>query len=307
MEPQPIILADIPSKVFEANRLGDTWTLGNSPTGIRINAKDHAFSEFTCSFKFTVPLALRKGDSWNFLKVTRTRNSSEEVIADITYKPDSSQLSVLMNAGHRDPELLGVVMKDISPAELAGRVLECYIEINQDRIFASIHNRFVGGSGHLTWSAMAPSTGERDHPWEGSPNGNWKVTIGMGNAMPGSGALPPGFGLADLRVSLASEHDTFLDSLPYQGALDHLVSGESLESASRGLADTGLEHWDSYPEEQEEDPPGGEELPLCRILQQLAGQLHDMSGDANSWALKAEALANETENLGLQLPDGVRC
>lgn len=343
MEHQPIILLDIPSKVFEVSRRGQTWPPADQSKGIRVDVKKHLFSEFTCSFKFTVPAVLRQGDSWNFIKVTRAADCAEEVIVDITYEPDDSQVSVLMNAGNQGPELTGVVMKDISPAELQGRVFECYVEINQDRIFASIHNRFVGGGGDLGWSAMAPSTGGPRRPWNGSPNGLWRVSIGTANAMRGSRALPPGFGLSDLRVSLAAAHDTFLDSLPYRGALDHLLSATP-EPGSRWSEDRpasaetvslpeDLSDWDHPtmpldlpdPEADDmpdlEDPPEPDdvelaalelevlelvdsvEVPLSRVLQQFAAELHCMSGTADSWARRAASLADETEHLAFQLPE----
>ena len=141
----------------------------------------------------------------------------------MTYDAGRREFRVTMNAGGDTPELLGVSLTGARPEQVCGRVLECYVEISNGRIFASVHDAFAGGE--VAFDAAADSTGVFGHPWGASASGFWWVTSGIGDSNDRrSASLPPGFGLSDLRVTLGSEVEEATGSLLYQGVLDHLVS-----------------------------------------------------------------------------------
>lgn len=309
---QPFILTEIDDLVIETEAHDRPWYHEDPYTGVPVADPGRKLHEVTISFYFIIPeltgeedqplnlLTLAKGvpgtpgclpSFWDSILLEDQRGG---IYAKVTYFPKREELHVTMNVGGETRKLVGVVLEGVSPDQIRGRVLELYAEISPGRIFASVHDRFLGGDFAI--DATAPSTGGHEHPWEASPSGNWWVMAGLRDALrvyDGPSSLPPGFGLSNLRITLGSAENETLGSLPYKGALDHLVAvGDEEDPFDAGdLFDVGdLEFADS-------------EKSIPQALFDLADQIDGMSDGVYRWAVRARGLAEETEQLAMRLPE----
>lgn len=245
----PHRLAEIAGKVLETDAGRRTWTLGNPFAGHEVNGKNR-LHELTASFYFVLPRLAANGRTLNLLTIARGLGGDSSgppefldpaalsdvgggVYLHVTYDPSRSRFEARMNAGSEVRELLGVVLKGAPPEQVCGRLLELYVEIDEDRMFASVNDRFAGGHvelGDFALDGIAPSTGEAGRPWGASPAGLWWVVSGLPVEDEPSSRLPSGFGLSDLRIALGSASDDAMGSLAYSGALDHLVPARPVEA-----------------------------------------------------------------------------
>jgi len=308
MSHKPIVLTEIDDLVIDVDGHEPPWYYNDPYTGVLVDAPHRRLQEIVISFYFVIPKITDEDQPVNLLTLAKglpgTRACKPSfwdsillhdqlggIYAKVTYFPKRPELRVTMNVGGETRKLVGAVIEGAYPEAICGRVLELYAEISPGRIFASVHDRFLDGDFAL--DAVAQATGSDQHPWGASPSGNWWVMSGLRDALtvydkPSS--LPPGFGLSNLRVTLGSETSTVLDSLPYTGALDHLiVAGEE-----------GDDEEDTFDIEDLDDSAEGKTLP--ETLFGFAHELDWLSADAHRWALRARVLAQETEHLAMQFP-----
>lgn len=297
MKPQPHTLVEIRKTVLESTERRRAGSLGDFHLTKEDAGKRRVLDEMAVSGYLVIPPLTAEGEPFDFLTVGRKGEPSKlsGVYLHAVYEPARSRVHVTMNAGGATPELVGATIEGATPELVCGRVLELFVEISQGRIFASLHDRFAGGD--LLLGDVALSTGGRKEPWGVSPAGTWRVTFGMGAGQDETtSSPPPGFALADLRITLGSENDETLGSLPYSGALNHLVS----------------DRWEapSPPPEEEQDPGfdldldfSDDDKPISQILIDFARVLDDMSGGASGWARRAESLAAEARQLAIRLPE----
>lgn len=238
LEP-PYPLVELESKVFETAEDECFWYFGDPFLGVEVD-DERDLDELTSSFYFVLPrlesgdgvlslLTIARGlpgDSSGMAKLwdpVELREVLGGIYVHVTYDPSRSLFEVSMNAGSESRELRGVILGGADPELVCGRVLELYVEISHGRIFASVQDRFAGGD--LAFDDEASSTGGSDRPWGAAPSGCWWVFCGVTDVRDDRGsALPPGFGLSDLRITLGSEIDDVAGSLAYHGTLDHLVA-----------------------------------------------------------------------------------
>ena len=304
-QPKPFKLTEIEELVFDTNEHDQPWYYKDPYAGVPVDTGCR-LHELIISFNFVIPYVVTEedppmrlltvakglpGDSvhWpSWRDPVRLREVRGGIYAEAAYYPREHEIRVRSNAGGPNCNLVGVILEGASPERIRGRILELYVEISLDRSFASVNDRFLDGD--LAIDAVGESTGEPDYPWGHDPSGNWFVASGLRDPRhAGPSSLPVGFGLSDLRITLGSESSAALGSIPYIGALDHLV--------------------DPF-REDDENPFDAEGLVLSlsekslpENLFELAHELDWMFDDARRWAERARGLAEETEHLAMQLPE----
>jgi hypothetical protein len=263
MLPLPYMLVETAGKVLETDARRRPWSVADPFLGLEVNVENRRLAELTASCYFVLPEPASAGAPWgvrgadggvlSLLTIARglsgeSANPPEfldsaallEVFGGVylhfTYDPWRSRFEVRMNAGSEIPDLLGATLEGAPPELVCGRLLELYVEVNAEQIFASVNDVFAGGD--LALDAAAPSTGEDERrPWGHSPSGFWWVLSGV----PEVGderfsPLPPGLGLSDLRITLGSVVEQSMGSLAYSGALDHLVVARPAVAGPRALS-----------------------------------------------------------------------
>lgn len=236
----PYPLAEIDSKVLETTEHRRVWYLGNPAVGAEVDDEGR-LDELTGSCYFALPkldaaegpvsiLAVARGrpatagksrrpSIWNPLELHAELGG---VYVSVTYHPSRSEFEIGMNVGSETKELLGVTLEGAPPELVCGRVLELYFEISEERIFVSVHNRFMNGDVSL--DGLAPSTGQSEKPWGVPATGHWWVMVGVDGRADRTLPLPVGFGLSNLRITLGADTEEAMGSMLYDGALDHLVA-----------------------------------------------------------------------------------
>lgn len=240
MSHRPFMLLEKAGKVLVTRARNRPWSVGDPYRGLEVTEKG-PLAELTASFYFVLPEIVSYDGVLSLLTIARglpgTPSEPPEfvdsaallevqggVYVQVTYDPLRSCFEIRMNAGSEFSELVGVTLGGAPPETVCGRLLELYVEVNAERIFASVHDHFLD-DGDVAFDGQAPSTGEDGRPWGAELSGCWWVFVGMPDVEDErSSLLPAGFGLSDLRIALGSEVSGTVGSLAYQGALDHLAA-----------------------------------------------------------------------------------
>ena len=214
------------------------------------------------------------------------RPGESDVFVRVTYEPSTSRFHFGMNAGNKSRQIQWVSLGPAPADRYTQRVLRAFVLIAHSGLYPSIDDP-VSEEEEL-FGELALANVSQDPPWGKPPEGTWRLTSSAESSEDEEErSLPAGFGLSDVRVTVFDLAAHGLQTLPYSGALDHLASVK----------------WDVDPFSQDTWALDfDDDESVSRMLLDLANQLNDLSGGANTWARRAEGLAAETKELALRLP-----
>ena len=278
-----------PGKVFETLGPDEHWAQGDYEDGYSVADASTQLHHMIVDFHFVMP-RLPEDEPGRYPILTVSRGvpaESSGIFLHMTYEPCEQRFRLSSSVSTSELEVLRL---DEAPAcEYTGEVLHACVLIARNGLFPSITEVFTGQE---LFGELALSVRGIRRIWGKPPNGTWWITSGAEIELDEEErCFPAGFGLSDLRITVFDDQDEGYgargedsgESLPYSGALDHLVGAED------------------DPFGPDDDWDFGDEESMSDLLHDLAGQLQVLSGGVNTWARRAESLAEETRHLSLQL------
>jgi hypothetical protein len=272
--------------VFETHCPDQYFFLGEESGGRRVGETAPDLAEMVVSLRFVLPPLATEAGTYNVITVSRgtevagsPQGESSDLDLQARYEAVNGRFTVRLGAGERTSR--EIVLEGFPPAAVAQRVLRLLVLLNGELLYASLDSE--DGPADLAVYGDAPSCGAALDPWGTPAAGLWRVTSGADPwcGEPAPLAFPPGFGLSDVQVLVLGDRARGDRHLLYSGALDHLTGWHSKCAALRRT-----------------------ERLFDEELTGLAGELHGLAAELESWARRTHVAADRAEALS-QLPPSV--
>ena len=242
MSGEPYVVIEKKGKVFDSNDGRLYWVSSDSVPGGAVGPEAGPLVEIIASGYCLLPRIPARAGVYNVFTLERKKRTTttvpsrlrdvclfvdglEGVYASLVYDAAVLSFAAGMNAGSGERELRGFFLKSKRPEEdIAGRVLQFLVLVRHDVLYAGVEA--VWDAPEISAFGQGGATGSLFRPWRAPPEGEWVATSGE---VPGTSFLPfpPGFELADVRVTLSSRPQD-VDNLPFRsGGLDYKQGSES--------------------------------------------------------------------------------